>query len=109
MTCHNFSNILLLYHMAGLDSTASVELLSHLNNLADSNRTVVLTIHQPRLEIFHMFHKLILLSDGKIAYHGVPQKAYGFFVEAAVNSFLHKNLSIPEIGEHNPAGKDGVQ
>ena len=52
-----------------------------------------------------MFHKLILLSDGKIAYHGVPQKAYGFFVEAAVNSFLHKNLSIPEIGEHNPAGE----
>ena len=52
-----------------------------------------------------MFHKLILLSDGKIAYHGVPQKAYGFFVEAAVNSFLNKKLAIPEIGEHNPAGK----
>ena len=43
-----------------------MELLSHLNKLADSNRTVILTIHQPRLEIFHMFHKLVLLSDGKV-------------------------------------------
>jgi ABC-type multidrug transport system ATPase subunit len=27
---------------------------------------VILTIHQPRLEIFHMFHRLVLLSDGKV-------------------------------------------
>ena len=50
----------------GLDATASFELLTHLNKLADSNRTVVLTIHQPRLEIFHMFHQLVLISDGKV-------------------------------------------
>ncbi len=50
----------------GLDATSSMELLSHLNKLADSNRTVILTIHQPRLEIFHMFHKLVLLSDGQV-------------------------------------------
>lgn len=53
-------------HILGLDSTGSFELLSHLNKLADSNRTVVLTIHQPRLEIFHMFDRLVLLSDGKV-------------------------------------------
>ena len=51
---------------SGLDASASYELLTHLNKLADSNRTVVLTIHQPRLEIFHMFHQLVLLSDGKV-------------------------------------------
>ena len=50
----------------GLDATSSLELLSHLNKLAESNRTVILTIHQPRLEIFHMFHQLVLLSDGKV-------------------------------------------
>ena len=52
--------------MAGLDASASYELLTHLNKLAYSNRTVILTIHQPRLEIFHMFHQLVLLSDGKV-------------------------------------------
>ena len=92
------------YFFSGLDATASIELLNHLNKLADSNRTVVLTIHQPRFEIFYMFHKLVLLSDGKIAYHGVPQKAYGFFVEALMSSFLRKNLVLPKIEEHNPAG-----
>ena len=51
----------------GLDATTSYEILTHLNKLADSNRTVVLTIHQPRLEIFHMFHQLVLLTDGKVA------------------------------------------
>lgn len=52
--------------MTGLDAASSFELLSHLNQLADSNRTVILTIHQPRLEIFHMFHRLVLLCDGKV-------------------------------------------
>ena len=50
----------------GLDSASSIELLTHLNALAASNRTVVLTIHQPRLEIFHMFHRIIVLSEGKV-------------------------------------------
>ena len=43
-----------------------MELLKHLNRLADSNRTVILTIHQPRLEIFHLFDRLVLISDGKV-------------------------------------------
>ena len=51
---------------ASLDATGSLELLSHLNKLAESNCTVILTIHQPRLEIFHMLHQLVLLSDGKV-------------------------------------------
>ena len=50
----------------GLDSASSTELLTHLNALAASNRTVVLTIHQPRLEIFHMFHRIVVLTDGKV-------------------------------------------
>ena len=53
--------------IVGLDATASFDLLTHLNKLAGSNRTVILTIHQPRLEIFHMFDHLVLLSDGKVS------------------------------------------
>ena len=99
------TRIILTYFAAiGLDATSSIELLSHLNRLAYSNRTVVLTIHQPRFEIFYMFHKLILLSEGKVAYHGVPQKAYGFFVEALMNKFLNRGLILPQLEEHNPAG-----
>ena len=52
--------------LIGLDATASLQLLKHLDKLADSNRTVILTIHQPRMEIFGMFNQLVLLSDGKV-------------------------------------------
>ena len=61
-----FSLLSLSLLSPGLDAASSRELLAHLNNLAGSNRTVVLTIHQPRLEIFHMFDRLVLLSDGKV-------------------------------------------
>ena len=81
-----------------------MELLTHLNDLAFTNRTVVLTIHQPRFEIFYMFNKLILLSDGKIAYSGVPQKAYGFFVEAVMSKFFDHGMLLPELENQNPAG-----
>ena len=50
---------------AGLDAASSLELLSHLHKVASSNRAVILTIHQPRLEIFHMFDKVILLCHGQ--------------------------------------------
>lgn len=43
-----------------------MELLYHLDLLAKSGRTVILTIHQPRMEIFHMFDRLVLLSDGRV-------------------------------------------
>ncbi len=61
--------LFLRYHNVytiGLDATSSLELLSHLHRVASSNRAVVLTIHQPRLEIFHMFDKVILLCQGQV-------------------------------------------
>ena len=56
----------IIYYIIGLDATASLKLLKQLDKLAASNRTVILTIHQPRMEIFHMFRKLVLLSNGKV-------------------------------------------
>ena len=53
---------------SGLDASSSLELLTQLNRVAASNRAVILTIHQPRLEIFHLFHKIILLCQGKVSY-----------------------------------------
>lgn len=89
---------------AGLDATASIELLTHLNALAATNRTVILTIHQPRFEIFYMFDRLMLLTDGKIAYNGVPIKAYRFFVDALLEKcFAHGKTSV-QLEDQNPAG-----
>ena len=56
----------LLRFAAGLDATSSLELLNHLNLVAETGRLVLLTIHQPRLEIFHLFHKILFLCEGKV-------------------------------------------
>ena len=52
---------------SGLDASSSLELLNHLNLVAESGRLVILTIHQPRLEIFHLFHKILFLCDGQVS------------------------------------------
>ena len=51
-----------------------------------------------------MFHRLVLLTDGKVAYHGVPEKAYEVFVNALHTRYLEQGLVIPELEDHNPAG-----
>jgi ABC-type multidrug transport system ATPase subunit len=51
---------------SGLDASSSMELLQHLRYVAMSNRMVVLTIHQPRLEIFHMFDIILFLCQGEV-------------------------------------------
>ena len=60
---------------SGLDATSSLELLNHLHRVASSNRTVILTIHQPRLEIFHMFHKILLLCQGQVKIYNIEINA----------------------------------
>ena len=66
LQCFTFISVDIVHVHVGLDSTGSLDLLTHLNKLAGSHRTVILTIHQPRLEIFHMFDHLVLLTEGKV-------------------------------------------
>ena len=63
------TKVLFSFHLIallGLDASSSLELLNHLNLVAESGRLVILTIHQPRLEIFHLFHKILFLCDGQV-------------------------------------------
>lgn len=67
MYMYKYGLVMFLFCPLGLDSLSSLELLTHLNNIASSNRTVILTIHQPRLEIYHMFSQIILLCQGQVS------------------------------------------
>ena len=49
---------------SGLDSTGSLEVCRALRNIAEAGLTVVTVIHQPRYEIFTMFHDVLLLGKG---------------------------------------------
>ena len=50
---------------SGLDATTSLFLIKLLHRLAtEQNITIVTTIHQPRAEIYDLFHNLLLLDTG---------------------------------------------
>lgn len=68
--------------LEGLDSASSLEILKSLSMLAETGRAVVVTIHQPRSEIFHSFDKILLLCNGQVAFFGSPIKVWDFFTHA---------------------------
>ncbi|XP_058744365.1 ABC transporter G family member 9-like [Vicia villosa] len=60
---------------SGLDSTTAQKIVSNLWELAIGGRTVVMTIHQPSSRIYHMFHTVLLLSEGIPLYYGKGSEA----------------------------------
>lgn len=63
----------------GLDATSAFQLIRTLKNLAEKGRTIVVTIHQPRSEIWGLFDHLILLSGGSSLYSGTVQECLPYF------------------------------
>eukprot|EP01103_Thecamoeba_quadrilineata_P019614 TRINITY_DN8020_c0_g1_i1.p1 TRINITY_DN8020_c0_g1~~TRINITY_DN8020_c0_g1_i1.p1 ORF type:complete len:638 (-),score=117.52 TRINITY_DN8020_c0_g1_i1:183-2096(-) len=64
---------------SGLDSSTAMDVVSMLSQLAKTGRTIVTTLHQPSSQAFYMFDKVILLSDGRMAYIGPPLGAVAYF------------------------------
>lgn len=65
----------------GLDASSAFQLVRTLKNLAAKGRTVVMTIHQPRSEIWALFDNLILLSRGSPVYSGPMADCLPWFEE----------------------------
>ncbi|XP_050540135.1 protein scarlet-like [Daktulosphaira vitifoliae] len=64
----------------GLDSYSALKVVNIMKELVTSNKkTVVSIIHQPSSELLNMFHQLILVADGRIAYSGPANKAISFY------------------------------
>ncbi|KAK3843317.1 MAG: P-loop containing nucleoside triphosphate hydrolase protein [Linnemannia gamsii] len=69
---------------SGLDSFTAFELVKTLNTYAKtSNKTVILSIHQPRSEIYNLLSEsdgqLVLLSHGRVVYSGPLNQALAWF------------------------------
>ncbi|CAN6461412.1 unnamed protein product [Victoria cruziana] len=75
----NPSLLLLDEPTSGLDSTTAQRILTTVKGLARVGRTIVTTIHQPSSRLYHMFDKVILLSDGCPIYHGQASAALDYF------------------------------
>jgi ABC-type multidrug transport system ATPase subunit len=67
---------------SGLDAANALLVLDVLHRLArDRKQTIVLSIHQPRHDIFAMFNRLLLLQDGQAVYFGPAAMAAEHFAQ----------------------------
>ena len=68
---------------SGLDATASLQVCAILRRVAEeAGMTVVAVIHQPRYDIFTMFHDVLLLGKGgRTVYLGPTKDAVAYFEE----------------------------
>lgn len=64
---------------SGLDSSISYEVMAAVRNLANQNRTVICTIHQPSPMTYFLFDKLLLLADGRVIYFGPSRDVVNYF------------------------------
>ncbi|CAB3987012.1 ABC transporter, ATPbinding domain containing [Paramuricea clavata] len=78
---------------SGLDSTSSLSVLKSLRAVAEQGRlTVLCVIHQPRFEIFNMFHNILLLGPGgKTVYQGNVLDAAKYFSSLGFNTPANVN------------------
>ena len=63
----------------GLDATTAFQLIRTLKALAGKGRTIIVTIHQPRSEIWGLLDHLVLLSGGSPLYSGPTAGCLPYF------------------------------
>ncbi|KAF8358181.1 wht-7, partial [Pristionchus pacificus] len=61
---------------SGLDAFLAFQVVSVLKSLARSKgMTILLTIHQPSSQVFALFDRIYLMSEGRVAFSGTPAQA----------------------------------
>ena len=66
-----------------------------LREMVNQDKTVIATMHQPSAAAFIAFDTLMLLSRGRVIYHGTVDNAQSFFMSAP--------FAFKEDGYENPA------
>ncbi|XP_010499718.1 PREDICTED: ABC transporter G family member 14-like [Camelina sativa] len=87
----NPSLLLLDEPTSGLDSTTAHRIITTIKRLASGGRTVVTTIHQPSSRIYHMFDKVVLLSEGSPIYYGSASSAMEYFSSLGFSTSMTVN------------------
>ncbi|KAG9275139.1 ATP-binding cassette sub-family G member 8 [Astyanax mexicanus] len=64
---------------SGLDSFTAHNLIITLSRLAQGNRLILLSVHQPRSDIFQLFDLVVLLSSGSAVYCGPAKDMVPYF------------------------------
>lgn len=70
---------------SGLDSFSSVQVITHLRELARSGRTIICVIHSPSSRLLELFDDLYILSNGSCIYNGSLNNMVDTFKDAGFN------------------------
>lgn len=77
-----------------LDATSALQLVTTLKQLARQGRTIVMTIHQPRSDIFFLFDRITILAKGHCTYSGPTSECLSWFDDLISTS--GKSLTHPD-------------
>ncbi|KAF3826819.1 hypothetical protein GH733_009344 [Mirounga leonina] len=75
----------------GLDCMTANQIVVLLAELAHRDRVVIVTIHQPRSELFQLFDKIAILSYGELVFCGTPAEMLDFFSGCSYPCPEHSN------------------
>ncbi|CAG9834805.1 unnamed protein product [Diabrotica balteata] len=64
---------------SGLDSFMALQVVQALKAMAQNGKTVICTIHQPSSELYVLFDKIMLMTEGLTGFMGTREDADGFF------------------------------
>lgn len=65
----------------GLDSYSAAIVVKTLRELATRGRVVVCSLHQPASGLLELFHEVLLLASGNVAFQGTVADASTFFAK----------------------------
>lgn len=73
---------------SGLASEDAANVMQLLRKLANGGRTILLTIHQPSLQVYRMMDNVLYLADGEQVYYGpaYPDSMLYFYPEVPADS-----------------------
>jgi ATP-binding cassette subfamily G (WHITE) protein 1 len=75
---------------SGLDSAAASEVYSYLRQLAKYTKcTIVMILHQPSSEMYHLFDKLLLMVEGRVVYSGPSGRQ-------VMDCFAEAGMAVPD-------------
>jgi len=80
---------------SGLDSASSSHVMRYISDLAVSQNIIVIcTIHQPSSAIYSSFQRVLLLSAGRTAFLGSPERSVSYY--ASIGYDTPKNTNPAE-------------
>eukprot|EP00850_Spirogloea_muscicola_P008230 SM000043S15858 [mRNA] locus=s43:507886:512682:- [translate_table: standard] len=110
---HNPCVLLLDEPTSGLDSTAALNVVELLHDMATTKkRTIILSIHQPSFRILNLLHRVLILAKGTAIHHGSLDELLERFQRAGKAIPAHVNVleyaidavASPQEGSEDAAG-----